>query len=136
MPLAVCAQEPSSSPSPIPKPSELGSPLAITKIASYTEKTERYGAVVASRNLVCISFENISDRPLKSVTIQLAHQRIDGSVSELKLLQRDGTFSPGIEIRGYQGEKIGRPDSHALSNCPEFSALVPGLTDSVSTSIR
>lgn len=136
MPLAVCAQEPSPSPSPVPKPSEPGSPVAITKIATYVEKTERYGATLSSRNLVCISFENISDRPLKSVTIELAHRRLDGSVSELKLLQRDGTFSPGIEIRGYQGEKISRPDSHALSNCPEFSALVPGLTDAASTSIR
>jgi hypothetical protein len=136
MPLAVCAQEPSPSPSPVPKPSEPGSPLAITKIASYTEKTTRNGATMSARNLVCISFENISDRPLKSVTIQLAHQRRDGSVSELKLLQRDGTFSPGVEIRGYQGEKVGRPDSHALSNCPEFSELIPGLTDAAFTSIR
>ena len=136
VPLTAGAQEPAPSPSPVPKPSEPGSPVAITKIASYVERTTQYGATLSARNLVCISFENVSDRPLKSVTIQLAHQRLDGTVSEMKLLQRDGTFSPGVEIRGYQGERVGRPDSHALSNCPEFSALIPGLTDAVSTSIR
>jgi hypothetical protein len=124
LPLAVCAQSPEPSPTPVPKPSEPGSPVAITKIAGYVEKTERYGSVISSRNLVCVSFE------------KLAHRRLDGSVSELKLLQRDGTFSPGVEIRGYQGEAIGRADSHALSNCPEFSALVPGVSDAISTSIR
>jgi hypothetical protein len=119
-----------------PKPSEPGSPVAITKVAGYTESTTRAGVTVSSTHLVCISFENVSDKTLKSVTFELSHRRADGTASEVKTHRRDGTFSPGVEIRGYQGESVGRPDSHALSNCPPFSQLVPGLGDAIATVIR
>jgi hypothetical protein len=119
-----------------PKPSEPGSPVGITKLAGYTESTTRAGVTMSSAHLVCISFENVSDKTLKSVTFELSHRRADGSASEVKTHRRDGTFSPGVEIRGYQGESVGRPDSHALSNCPEFAPLVPGLSGAIATVIR
>ena len=89
--------------------------------------------MLSNRYLYCLSFK-AGSRAVRSVTFEIYHARLDGSISAVNTIARKGAFAPGVEIRSYQGEQVaGGGDQHALADCVTFSL---GFGDERVTVIR
>jgi hypothetical protein len=104
---------------------EPGAPFTIGKIASYTRSTTRGGVTLYSEQIYCVSF-SAAERTLHSVTFEFDRIRSDHTVEEVATFGRKGTFSPGVEIRSYQGEAVGRPEYHMAADCFPFESVTEG----------
>lgn len=112
---------------------ERDAPVTITKVAGYQWTEHRGTAILMQMHRYCISFV-AATRPVSSVTFEISHRRLDGSVTAVATLKRDGTFAPGTEIVSYQGEAVAGPgDQHALAGCVDFP---PAFVDAPLTVLR
>src|ERR1019366_10244838 len=91
------------------KQATAGSPITITQTSVFVDPSN------SNTFRACVSFKNVTQKPVNLVTFTFRFDDLLGNPIAEQVLQRSGSFGPGIVIEGKMSIFGGNSDS--LNNC-------------------